>query len=65
MTQEQLDCLFKLTPAERSSLKNPTGLGLLVTRYLVEDVLGGKLAFVSNPGAGTSVEIELPLIEAA
>lgn len=64
MTREQLDCLFKLTPAERRSLKNPTGLGLLVTRYLVEDVLKGKIGFISQPGRGTRTEIELPLTEA-
>lgn len=61
MSQEQLGSLFKLTPAERRSLKNPTGLGLLVTRYLVEDVLLGKLSFASEPGRGTCVDIELPL----
>lgn len=61
MSQEQQASLFKLTPAERRSLKNPTGLGLLVTRYLVEDVLLGKLSFASAPGRGTRVEIELPL----
>ena len=61
MSQEQIDSLFKLTPAERVSLKNPTGLGLLVTRYLVEDILQGKLSFISEPKTGTRVEIELPL----
>jgi len=61
MSQQQQDSLFKLTPAERRSLKNPTGLGLLVTRYLVEDVLRGKLGFVSEPGKGTRVELELPV----
>ena len=61
MTREQKDSLFKLTPAERRSLKNPTGLGLLVTRYLVEDVLRGKLSFASEPGKGTRVELEIPL----
>jgi signal transduction histidine kinase len=64
MSQEQLDSLFKLTPAERSSLKNPTGLGLLVTRYLVEDILQGKLSFISEPKTGTRVEVELPLVAA-
>lgn len=63
MTREQLDCLFKLTPVERSSLKNPTGLGLLVTRYLAEDVAKGKLSFTSEPKVGTKVEIEFPLIQ--
>jgi signal transduction histidine kinase len=62
MTPEQLDSLFKLTAGERRSLKNPTGLGLLVTRYLVEDVLQGKLNFISEPGKGTRAEIELPLV---
>ena len=61
MSQEQLNRLFKLTPIERVSLKNPTGLGLLVTRYLVEDVLRGKLNFISEPKTGTRVEVELPL----
>lgn len=65
MTREQLDSLFKLVPAERMSLKNPTGLGLLVTRYLVEDVLQGKLTLESEVRTGTSVEIDLPLAEAA
>jgi signal transduction histidine kinase len=64
MSQEQLDSLFKLTPAERSSLKNPTGLGLLVTRYLVEDILQGKLSFISEPKTGTRAEVELPLVAA-
>lgn len=65
MSSEQLDSLFKLTPAERRNLKNPTGLGLLVTRYLVEDVLNGKLGFISEPGTGTRAEVELPLISAS
>lgn len=64
MSKEQQDSLFKLTPGERRSLRNPTGLGLLVTRYLVEDVLRGKLSFVSEPGNGTSVKVELPLATA-
>jgi len=64
MSQEQLDSLFKLTPAERHCLKNPTGLGLLVTRYLVEDILQGKLNFISEPRTGTRAEAELPLVEA-
>lgn len=64
MSQEQLDSLFKLTPAERSRLKNPTGLGLLVTRYLVEDILQGKLSFISEPKMGTRAEVELPLVVA-
>jgi signal transduction histidine kinase len=64
MTQEQLDSLFKLTPAERKSLKNPTGLGLLVTRYLVEDILQGKLNFISEQKTGTRAEVELPLAAA-
>lgn len=64
MSQEQIDSLFKLTPIERVSLKNPTGLGLLVTRYLVEDVLQGRLSFISEPKTGTRVEVELPLAAA-
>lgn len=64
MTREQLDSLFKLLPAQRMSLKNPTGLGLLVTRYLVEDVLQGRITLTSEPRTGTRVDLELPLAEA-
>ncbi|HWB94716.1 MAG TPA: HAMP domain-containing sensor histidine kinase [Puia sp.] len=64
MTQEQIDSLFRSSPAERMSLKNPTGLGLLVVRYLVEDVLEGKMMLTSEARTGTRVEIELPLAEA-
>ena len=64
MTPEQLGSLFKLTPAERMCLKNPTGLGLLVTRYLVEDVLQGRLSLASEARTGTTIVIELPLAEA-
>jgi signal transduction histidine kinase len=45
--------------------KNPAGLGLLVTRYLTEIVLQGKMTVISLPGFGTQVEIELPLEETA
>ena len=45
--------------------KNPAGLGLLVTRYLTEIVLQGKMTVISLPGFGTRVEIELPLGETA
>ena len=45
--------------------KNPAGLGLLVTRYLTEIVLQGKMTVISLPGFGTRVEIEIPLGETA
>jgi signal transduction histidine kinase len=64
MTDEQTDSLFILSPRERSSLRNPTGLGLIVTRYLVEDVLRGKLTITSRPRVGTQVSVRLPFVEA-
>src|SRR6185437_4466752 len=65
MTREQLESLFILSPAERGQLRNPTGLGLIVTRYLVEDVLKGKLSITSRPRVGTQVGVRLPLEEVA
>jgi len=64
MTEEQLESLFVLSPEERGNLRNPTGLGLIVTRYLVEDVLKGKLTIMSRPRVGTQVSVRLPLREA-
>lgn len=64
MTEEQIDSLFVLSPEERSTLRNPTGLGLIVMRYLVEDVLKGKLTITSRPRVGTQVSVRLPLKEA-
>ena len=63
MTDSQLDSLFKHTLAEKSELRNPAGLGLLVTRYLVEVVLEGTISVASRPQEGTLVEIKLPLKE--
>ena len=60
MTEDQLNSVFKLSPEERSALKNPKGLGLLVTRYLTEDILGGKLVLSSQIRAGTLCQVILP-----
>jgi signal transduction histidine kinase len=60
MTEDQLSSIFKLSPEERGSLKNPKGLGLLVTRYLTEDILGGKLVLSSRIRGGTSCQVILP-----
>jgi signal transduction histidine kinase len=61
MTADGLDSVFKLLPKERNALKNPGGLGLLVTRYLAEDVLGGKISLSSQSGIGTRCQVILPL----
>ncbi len=39
-----------------------TGLGMAIARQIVEQKHGGKLSFSSQPGAGTSFTIELPLV---
>jgi signal transduction histidine kinase len=55
MTAGQLDSIFNTSPESRECLKNPAGLGLLVTRYLVEDLLDGKMNVTSEPQAGTQI----------
>jgi signal transduction histidine kinase len=60
MTEDQLSSIFKLLPEERSALKNPKGLGLLVTRYLTEDILGGRLLLSSQTQEGTLCQVILP-----
>jgi len=61
MSNEQLMSIFELEPSKRKCLKNPDGLGLIVTRYLVEDVLGGKLTVSSELELGTIFKVSLPL----
>jgi chemotaxis family two-component system sensor kinase Cph1 len=61
MTAGQLDNIFNTSPESREFLKNPAGLGLLVTRYLAEDLLDGKMHVTSEPRAGTQITIQLPL----
>jgi signal transduction histidine kinase len=61
MTPEQLGSLYNASPETRACLRNPAGLGMLVTRYLAEDLLQGKMIVTSEPQAGTQVTIQLPL----
>src|ERR1700761_3495241 len=58
MTAEQLESVFKSSPAERKSLRNPNGLGLLVVRYLVEDVLKGKMLLAGGARGGLQIGME-------
>jgi signal transduction histidine kinase len=61
MTEQQLNNLFTVSSLERKCLRNPGGLGLLVTRYLVEDVLGGNISLSSQPGSGTTCSVIIPM----
>jgi len=61
MTQEQLESIFSQSFRKRKILNNPAGLGLIVTRNLVEDVFGGRLLISSKPQAGTTCYVTLPL----
>lgn len=63
MTADELDRAFDLSAASRNALKNPGGLGLLVTRYLVEDVLKGTIALSGRSPAGTICKVILSLNE--
>jgi len=61
MTSEQLNTLFALSDADRKCLKNPGGLGLLVTKYLVEDLLKGGLVVSSQPNVGSCCTVIVPI----
>jgi len=61
MTMEKLKVLFNPLPWEKMTPVNSAGLGLIVTRYLVEDLLGGKLSVTSQLQVGTTCKILLPL----
>ena len=60
MTQQQLDAVFNVDPAGRSVLCNSAGLGLIISKWLTEDVLDGTLRLESRSGEGTCVQVELP-----
>jgi two-component system, NarL family, sensor histidine kinase EvgS len=60
MTGEQQAAAFSYSTTERSVLCNRAGLGLIVTRWLAEDVLGGRMQLTSHPGQGVSVLLSLP-----
>jgi len=65
MQAEQLKSLFQ--PFNRlgqeTSAREGTGIGLVVTRHLVE-LMGGELGVASTPGAGSLFWIDLPEAEA-
>jgi signal transduction histidine kinase len=61
MTAEQIESIYNTSPDTRSCLRNPAGLGLLVTRYLTEELLEGRMTVTSEPQAGTQVTIQLPI----
>lgn len=63
MTAEELNSVFELSAASRKALKNPGGLGLLVARYLVEDILKGTITLSGKFPAGTICKVILPLNE--
>ncbi|RTL35427.1 MAG: response regulator [Burkholderiales bacterium] len=57
--QQQLFQPFNRLGAERSRVQG-TGLGLVITRHLVES-MGGTLSVESAPGEGCCFSVELPL----
>jgi len=60
MTDQQLGAAFTTEPAQRAVLHNSAGLGLIISRWLAEEVLGGKMVLKSRPGEGTCVHLDLP-----
>jgi two-component system, NarL family, sensor histidine kinase BarA len=59
MTEKELKSVFRILAIDRIALKNPGGLGLLVTRYLVEEILKGEITLKAD--RGTRITVILPL----
>ena len=60
--QSQIFSRFYRAPEVRNSPVQGTGLGLHISRQIVE-ALGGSITLSSEPGSGTSVEVALPVME--
>jgi two-component system cell cycle sensor histidine kinase PleC len=54
---------FEQVETQHSKTTQGTGLGLALTKSLVE-LHGGELEIVSEPGCGTTVSFTLPLLHA-
>ncbi len=66
MTPEQMQHLyepFNRLGRERSGIEG-TGIGLVITRHLVE-LMQGRMDVRSEPGVGTTIEVRLPAADAA
>ena len=59
--QEKLFKAFERGSLDLSDKFAGTGLGLVITKKLVE-TMGGEISLVSEPGAGTTVIVLLPLV---
>lgn len=57
--QEQLFTLFYRTPDAQNSSTPGTGIGLFVSKQIV-DLHGGRITLESSPGNGTTVTVRLP-----
>ena len=57
--QEQLFTLFYRTPDAQNSSTSGTGIGLYVSKQIV-DLHGGKVNLESSPGKGTKVTVRMP-----
>jgi signal transduction histidine kinase len=62
MTAAQIESAFlRFRTTKRA--RGGTGLGLPIAKRIIEDEHGGSLALTSSPGAGTTVELVIPLAQ--
>jgi signal transduction histidine kinase len=65
ISTEDLPCIFEkfYRSPSGSKMSGGTGLGLPLTKYIIEKIHGGKLSVTSEIGKGSTFSFELPLVQ--